>query len=246
VGYDCSNTQEDELLFGSSFISTLNDTWLATNPIDPHNLAFIVGTNGINSLLLECGGESQGCTDGLVDISSAVLPIPPPPLLDISGQMIRYVPYKHASDLLPPSTYAIEAPTNDQHLTFRLVRDFLQSGSLPTQSSLGYLPPHLRGDSSRYEGLLLLGLTNGNTGLPLANANAPRLTFTPVQAKSAYANFLNSDSGALTVWGLAAQTYTDVNIEVDPSGKARKIDGDVVNVSINTARPTVIGSVVLK
>ena len=238
-GLVCSGTQGKQMRFGSSFLMELHKGWIefqqtSLHRIAPENTLFIAGTQDDQPFPLgqECN-DSQGCDDGIVDISSAVLPDSP------SGG-VRYVPYKHSARVRPPDSPIMHRVENEQHKSYQLIREFLKTGAVLNQccddGTVDYNPPHLRGDTRRQEGLLVLRLIDTETGQPLTG-RAPRLAFEPFLVPGlGYAREWNRGGGTLTIWGIPTGIY-NVNVL-----RGRKV-GRLENVQIKVARPTVPGAV---
>ena len=230
----CSTAQMNQLAFGSTFLLSLHDSWTVFQSnssfrMSPANMLFIAGTQS-DSGRFECNGE--GCDDGLVQISSAVLP-------STSSDRIRYVPYKHSLQIkLPLRERAVQTIDNTNHKVFQIIKEFLTTGTVSPQccgtGTVDYNPPHLRGDVTKQEGLLVLRTVDGNTGKPLIGFPAPQIwSFTPRVWPYSYRHQANTATGTLTLWGLEASTY---EIEV----RRRSIQRGVVKgLQIQSARPTV-------
>lgn len=220
----CSTAQMEQLQFGSSFIWRLHDSWELTRPIRPSNMLFVVGTQGDANQPTECN-DSQGCDDGVVDISSAALP-------ETLDDRIRYVPYKHAAIVpLPRNGTTIAGVTDSSHQSYQFVSEFLRTGNVSPPT---YVAPHLRGNINKFEGLVLFRLRDGVTqGAPIF-PQLLDLTFNPLVLETRdYFRQTNTDTGAVTLWGMPANEY-DVNIT---SLFYRRTS--VARLLVNVARPTV-------
>jgi uncharacterized repeat protein (TIGR03803 family) len=233
VGLSCNPAQAAEQQFGSLFVSRLSDAWesLQAGPlgIAPSNIVYIVGT-GDTEPLFECEGSPiQGCSDGLVEISSAVLPSTP-------QKMIRYVPYRHSVSnlILPLNGLTIAGVTDSSHKSYQVISRFLIQGALIPQccgsGTLDYSPPYLRGDPNRQTGLLLIRMASKATGRPITGST-PDISFTPAPLTLPFADF--NGPSAVTYWGLYSGVY---NLNID----ARHYEPDELDgVSVYAGRPTV-------
>lgn len=241
--HQCSTTQMEQLRFGSEFVSKLHDNWMKSanqNPylFDTRNFLYIVGTRAsrgrleCNEYLFNTGYISEGCSDGIVDISSAVLQ-------DSPENMIRYVPYKHAKiggsgavDLFPPFfSVAINNINNSDHKTYRLVEKFLKDGVVISQNDLSYIPPHLRlassEDAKRQEGLLFIRLKDSQTNQPISSS------FINISMRPQPSFRQQDNRSSITAWGVNLGTY-EVNIRA-----LGYIPLTISNVNVQPGRPTV-------
>jgi uncharacterized repeat protein (TIGR01451 family) len=243
----CSLTQAGEMRFGSSFIATLHDKWeefqQSNNPyrVLSQNLLFIAGTQASNRtqrerVLFECN-DVQGCDDGVVDISSAVLPASP------TG-MIRYLPYRHFPGNLPKSALTLVGVTernHRNHQTYRLVRAFLKNnvvlGQCCGRGTVGYNPPHLRGVRRKKEGLLLVRLIDAVTHEPITVG--ARIILRP---RRLFRQQNNRSAGTITAWGIMAPRKYDIILTPALSYAQVRLDDAV---QMNIAHPTVLGPIEL-
>lgn len=242
--FRCSATQADEMRFGSDFIISLHGQWnsFENSPqgIPASDMFFIAGTADTGEALLngECGISLHGCTDDVVDISSAVLP-------SVSKDRIRYVPYKHASSkfLFPFTGKSVALVDNPQHKTLQVVQSFLLTGEPVPQccgtGTVDYLPPHLRGNDKN-TGLLLLHFVNSQDKTSIRRG-ALDLSFLPLLLPIIdYDATRNKPAGTFTGVGIQGKNY-DINVSMSSFQKIF-LEG----VQINTGYPTVIDPVLLK
>jgi pimeloyl-ACP methyl ester carboxylesterase len=241
-GGGCSTTQRDQLALGSHFITRLHDQWkiFQEGPfrINSKDILYVAGTRDAEDAKYECKSYdvfgNVGCSDGIVDISSAVLPTSP-------GQQIRYVDSKHSDAVPRPDRPGMADVDTEEHTTFRLVSSFLNDGLVLSQcctsDSVGYNPPHLRspGDDT---GMIVLRLIDGETNTPLADEF--RVTFRgSTTDKVKFADNWNSTSGTYTIWGVPAGVY---DITVMTKGVKRHAKaGKLYGIRIDVAHPTVPG-----
>ncbi|MGH9961493.1 MAG: lipase family alpha/beta hydrolase, partial [Pyrinomonadaceae bacterium] len=231
----CSGTQARQMRFGSTFILTLHDRWAnfqrnSQHRIPEQNILLIAGTRGSSDTGIECRdiASPEGCDDGIVDISSAILP-------GSAEERIRYVPYRH-SDLpiiSPLGGITLVGVNDNQHATYRLVVEFLKNGTVLGQccgeDTVDYNPPHLRGVSRLREGLLIMRLVDGRTGRPIK--------VKPHIVRPIRQDFLqqgNKDGGAVSAWGMKAPKRYDITVSA--KGYTRRA---FRNIRLNVARPTV-------
>lgn len=230
----CSETQAEQMRFGSAFITTLHDRWRELQQNSQHripegDILFVAGTRGSPDGI-ECRDitSPDGCDDGVVDISSVALP-------DSLAERVRYVPYRHGDFpiIRPFGGLTLVGVTDDRHATYRLVLEFLKNGLVLDQccgeNTVDYNPPHLRGLQDFQEGLLLIRLLDSVTGQPI--------TTTPFIVRPIRQDFLqqgNRDGGAVTAWGMRAPRQYSVTVAA-----RRYRSGILRNIQINVARPTV-------
>src|SRR5262249_27681682 len=88
-----ANRQGRDMIYGSSFILTLHDSWQSTGQFR------ISHTNILNIAGTQSDGLLEGDDDGVVNIASAALPLEFLP----DNNNIQYVPYRHGGDILPIS-----------------------------------------------------------------------------------------------------------------------------------------------
>ena len=231
----CSETQAEQMRFGSAFISILHDRWREYQQNSQHripegDILFVAGTRGSPDNGIECRDitSPEGCNDGVVDISSVAL-------RDSLAERVRYVPYRHADFpiIRPLGGPALVDVTDDRHATYRLVLEFLKNGLVLDQccgeNTVDYNPPHLRGLEDFQEGLLLIRLLDSMTGEPI--------TTTPFIVRPIRQDFFqqgNRDGGAVTAWGMRAPRQYNVTVAA-----RRYRSGTLRNIQINVARPTV-------
>lgn len=230
-------SQLKQLKFGSKFVWTLHDRWTKSTVTKP-DVLYIVGTQSRN-IRFECN-DLHGCNDGIVDISSAVLP-------DSPAARVRYVPYRHSAFALPRGGPTIAGVTNVQHATYRLVREFLKNGRVLKQCcfarTVNYNPPHIRGTRIRVlkktrEGLILIRLLNAS-GQPVDRVPLLRTLIPRIFAGS----HANQDGSSLTFLGVDAPRKYNITV----GGHFGLVFGRGVlqDVQASTARPTV-ESLILK
>ena len=237
TGFVCNDTQAAELRFGSSFVSKLHDAWqiFQSGPlgIAPINLLYIAGTRDTDRPVLnwECenvDGTAYGCSDGVVEISSAVLP-------DSTDSVIRYVPYKHTPAIpQPPTGWSIADVTDTTHKSYQIISQYLLTGTVMSQccggGTVDYNPPHFRSSQDHQTGLLLVRMNDQSTGTAMVG-QTPTIAFTPAPPTSPQSQA--NGQTALTFWGLDSGTY---NLTIT----SRRYQTDAVNgVQTRTARPTV-------
>ena len=238
LGHSCSIVQSREMTFGGDFITRLDRAWDAFEQFSPFRMQpadelFIAGTRSDG--VFECGPSAHGCSDGIVEIASAVLK-------DAASDHVRYVPYKHAhTDLLLPalssSDRAVAFIDGPEHKAYRLIRDFLQSGSVEPQccgaSTIDYDPPQAAG-RSKQQGLLILRFIDAQTGQDIpGNHTFSQLGFLPLELPEIdYNNQTNTATGAFVGVGFPAGQY-DLNIAI-PGYRL----GSVSLINVNVARPT--------
>jgi hypothetical protein len=230
----CSEIQANQLRFGSRFVWDLHEKWEefqenSLNAISSGNVLFIVGTRS-ETLGVECNPLVpldlklfQGCSDGVVDISSAVLPNTP-------AARIRYVPYRHADllDAVTNSNPTLVGVTDENHKTHQLVREFLKSSLVMDQccgeDTVDYEPPQFD------EGLLLIRLVDAlGQGI---NSGDGKLQLRP---HTIFKQDRNEDTGAITAWGIAAPGQYNVTVKGITGYKKRTLEG----MLIEAARPAV-------
>ena len=226
VGYQsCSSTQSSQLSFGSSFIWKLHDAWLHNSPILPENILFIAGTQDDQGKFYEC--NLQGCDDGLVQVSSAVLP-------DTPDERIRYVPYKHSGSIPTGNNLSIAEITDSSHKSYQIIKNFLTNSTVIPQccgeGSTDYQPPFQRGVKGKNEGLLLLRFQNPKNGMPVDLIGTPTINFEP--DPGSFTEQANNPSGTITAWGVKENTY-------QVTFRSAKSIPLVIGVQIKTARPNV-------
>lgn len=223
---NCSLVQADQMRFGSTFVTRMHDAW-SSDIISRDNVLFIAGTQAPENNPYECN-ENEGCDDGVVDISSAVLP-------NTRTDRVRYIPYRHAGGLSPLVIPTINGVESVAHLGFRLVRQFLLNGTVLAQccgsDTVDYNPPHLRGVVGKQEGLLLLRFDYPNGAFPT-------LDFTPTLY--GYDHREQENGRNITLWGLGVGPYEVI------AKKGGVSPVRMTGVSVNLARPTVVGPVPLK
>jgi hypothetical protein len=255
---DCSTAQVDEMRFGSDFVLRLHDEWQKNPPIAPENVLLIAGT-GSSTPILECDPYTvgaQGCNDGVVDISSAALPVAPNET--DNGQMIRYVPYPHTTLTLKAKNVGfvwrgIIDVFDKYQLTYQLVREFLKLGTVLTQESLGYAAPFQRGVALGQEGLLLLRLRpRGPVTAPITFGPAPivSINFTPTQSSSSFTTSLNPTASTLTVLGLSSgwpnpSRYEEASISIRVKGFSTQLTGKAIDIRMTSGRPTILDQAVI-
>ncbi|MCI0561008.1 MAG: hypothetical protein MN733_21180, partial [Nitrososphaera sp.] len=240
-GQGCSEValQMEQMKFGSEFIWTLHNRWeeFKQSNIPKPELLYIAGTQGSRNSGFECN-DAQGCNDGIVDISSAVLP-------DTPAERIRYVPYRHADTdsfiVIDPGTFGplggptIAGVTDEQHATYRLVKEFLKNDKVLNQccgvETVDYNPPHLRGIRRKQEGLFLVRLLDASTGQPVGQVPL-RLRLSP---KTNFDWQGNQEGSSVTAWGVNASGVYDITV----GGLLFYRAGTLQDIQINVARPTV-------
>jgi uncharacterized repeat protein (TIGR03803 family) len=187
----CRRTQMGQLEFGSTFIWKLHDAWAELTTEKPA-MFFIAGTQGDGDK--ECNGE--GCNDGIVEISSAVLEYTDP-------SAVRYVPYPHASMLGVALFRGIADIHEKAHPTYRIVHSYLMTGAAVDQSALGYIPPHQRGEPAESEGLLMIRYLSADKKV----LRGPAQTTFSLDPKTFFHYLLSDQTSTVTAWGVEAGRY---------------------------------------
>ena len=136
-----SVTQAEQMQFGSDFIWKVNTAWngLALTDQQKLNMLTIAGNKATFPL------GTHGDDDYVVNISS----------VGLSGVEQLYVPYVHIDYFLGTPIARVEDKDED-HKTFRIVKQFLADGTVLSQSQIGYNPPSFK------EGMLLARLYDEN------------------------------------------------------------------------------------
>lgn len=232
----CSETQAEQMRFGSNFVWDLNENWrvrvVGENRIPTDNIFVIAGTQSAEQCdLPRCEGDD----DGVVNIASAALPNHQPNLF-LPGDQIRYVPYRHFS-LVPPfdGTPTLVGVFEDRHCTFRLVRDFLTERQVPEPCD-GYIPPT---DITRRV-LMLVRLVDKATQTPI-DPSVLFLTQIFIDGTQFFP-LLNPEAGTMTVLDALEDRGHTITIQ-PPSGYKQP---EPLTVFIQGGRPTVLPAIELE
>jgi hypothetical protein len=194
-------SQADEMKYGARFLWDLDHKWLVKHPIDPGNLLVVAGT-------------ADGLSDGLVRTASAALPED----FFLPVGHILYVPYQHCHDIpIICNSTQIEALVyvrDANHLTYRIIKEFLSSGQPPTQSSLG--PQSQPSNQVLDDSLLLLRMVDKVTETPIV---PPPITLKcllnvfPSSTPTIKRN-QDPDAGTVTVVGIQASLWSSSGCSV--------------------------------
>jgi triacylglycerol esterase/lipase EstA (alpha/beta hydrolase family) len=202
-----SDNQLIDMRLGSNFMWNLNYNWSQINwGAKLQNMLTVAGTTN-------CLSDIDADNDCFVNVSS----------VGLKGIEQRYVPYAH--------TKQVNLENMDRnHMTYKIVQEFLRNGRILNQSEIGYMPPNFT------QGWLLVKVHSSGVSIPLT---INPLTWTPVPSHPNDYE-LNGIQGIMTATSIDALA-SDYQVRISITGYSDKTE----SVRIESAK-TVLLSVTLQ